>query len=85
MTQSTVNYEPASGGIESSVEQLAVPAELDSTSTKLVYLYLRTADEVTVDELRESLRMKTIALYPVLETLRRKGLVQQSGETYRCS
>ncbi|WP_129112819.1 helix-turn-helix domain-containing protein [Halegenticoccus tardaugens] len=85
MSQHTTNYDAVSNGIESTPEPLAVPAELDSAGTKLVYLYLRTAEEVTVDELRESLGMKTITLYPILSTLDRKGFVQQRGDTYRCS
>jgi DNA-binding IclR family transcriptional regulator len=63
-------------------KQIALPNELDSTSSKLVYLYLRTAGECTVDDLQSSLDMKKISLYPLLQTLSKQGLVDRDGETY---
>ncbi|WP_142856344.1 helix-turn-helix domain-containing protein [Salinigranum halophilum] len=60
-----------------------LPTELDSTSSKLVYLYLRAAGACTVDELQASLDMKKISLYPLLKSLSKKGLVDSEGETYR--
>jgi DNA-binding MarR family transcriptional regulator len=60
----------------------ALPTELDSTASKLVYLYLRTADECTVDELQSALDMKKISLYPLLTSLSKKDLVDREGETY---
>ncbi|WP_152040426.1 TrmB family transcriptional regulator [Salinigranum salinum] len=63
-------------------KQIALPNELDSASSKLVYLYLRTAGECTVDDLQSSLDMKKISLYPLLKTLSKQGLVDREGETY---
>jgi predicted transcriptional regulator len=60
-----------------------IPADIDSPSSKLVYLYLRTRGECTVDELQSSLGMRKISLYPLLEGLATKGLVDRDGETYR--
>ncbi|WP_136588702.1 helix-turn-helix domain-containing protein [Salinigranum halophilum] len=60
-----------------------LPTELDSTSSKLVYLYLRAAGACTVDELQASLDMKKISLYPLLKSLSKKGFVDSEGETYR--
>jgi predicted transcriptional regulator len=60
-----------------------LPAELDSTSSKLVYLYLRAAGACTIDELQASLDMKKISLYPLLKSLSKKDLVANEGETYR--
>ena len=64
-------------------ETVSIPTELDSTSSKLVYLYLRSAGECTVDDLQASLDMKKISLYPLLKSLSKKGLVDKSGETYQ--
>ena len=63
-------------------ETTALPSELESTSSKLVYLYLRTTGECTVDDLQASLEMKKISLYPLLKSLSKKGLVNCEGETY---
>ena len=63
-------------------KKIALPNELDSASSKLVYLYLRTAGGCTVDDLQSSLDMKKISLYPLLKTLSKQGLVDREGETY---
>ncbi|WP_372910825.1 TrmB family transcriptional regulator [Salinigranum sp.] len=60
-----------------------LPTELDSTSSKLVYLYLHASGACTIDELQSSLEMKKISLYPLLKTLSKKGLVDSEGETYQ--
>jgi predicted transcriptional regulator len=60
-----------------------LPTELESTSSKLVYLYLRSAGTCTVDDLQASLDMKKISLYPLLKSLSKKGLVDSDGETYQ--
>jgi DNA-binding MarR family transcriptional regulator len=67
---------------EPDAEPIALPAELDSAPSKLVFLYLRTAGECTVDELQSALDMKKISLYPLLKTLSKKGLVDRRGEAY---
>jgi DNA-binding IclR family transcriptional regulator len=59
-----------------------LPTELDSAPSKLVYLYLRSVGDCTVDELQSSLDMKKISLYPLLDTLAKEGLVERDGETY---
>jgi predicted transcriptional regulator len=59
-----------------------LPTELDSAASKLVYLYLRSAGESTVDELQADLDMRKISLYPLLKTLSKKGLVDREGEAY---
>ncbi|AUV81341.1 TrmB family transcriptional regulator [Salinigranum rubrum] len=59
-----------------------IPTELDSTSSKLVYLYLRASGSCTIDELQASLDMQKISLYPLLKSLSKKGLVEGEGETY---
>lgn len=59
-----------------------IPAEIESANSKLVYLYLHTAGEATVEELQSSLGMKQLALFPVLDTLSGEGLVAREGERY---
>ena len=59
----------------------ALPAEL-SAKSKLVYVYLHTADGCHVDELQENLGLKKISLYPVLKSLTERGLVRRDGMTY---
>lgn len=60
----------------------SMPDELSSPRAKLVYLALRTAPGLTVGELRASLEMPTLALYPTLELLIDRGLAERDGETY---
>ncbi|MFB6193680.1 MAG: helix-turn-helix domain-containing protein [Halobaculum sp.] len=60
---------------------VAVPDDLSSSQSKLVYLYLATHRDVTETELCESLDMRRMALYSVLKTLRRAGLIEESGGT----
>lgn len=66
----------------SAEQTTSLPTELDSAASKLVYLYLRSAGESTVDDLQAALDMRKISLYPLLTTLSKKGLVGHEGETY---
>lgn len=63
-------------------DRSTIPAEIDSTGSKLVYLYLDTAGDATIDELQSALGMKQLALFPVLDTLSTEGLVTRDGERY---
>lgn len=73
---------PPSAEADADAEPIALPTELDSTPSKLVFLYLRTAGECTVDELQSALDMKKISLFPLLKNLSKKGLVERDGESY---
>ncbi|WP_423751343.1 helix-turn-helix domain-containing protein [Salinirarus marinus] len=61
------------------------PAELVSAESKLVYFYLRSCESATVDDLHESLGMKKITIYPVLDSLRGRGLVARDGQSFRAT
>lgn len=61
-------------------EQL--PATLESSNSKLVYLYLSAVDTATVDDLQSALDMKQLTLFPLLQTLESEGLITKNGETY---
>lgn len=62
-----------------------IPDEIESTGSKLVYLYLDAVDRATVEELQSSLHMKQLALFPYLETLTGEGLVERDGQQYVCT
>lgn len=61
---------------------VSVPSDLSSDGTKLVYLYLQISGESTLDELNQSLEMKTISLLPILNTLQSKELVDRQDNYY---
>lgn len=63
-------------------DHTTIPTEIESAGSKLVYLYLDTAGDATVDELQSALGMKQLALFPVLDTLSSEGLVTRDGEHY---
>ncbi|WP_332898104.1 helix-turn-helix domain-containing protein [Haladaptatus sp. CMSO5] len=60
-----------------------LPPDLASPRAKLIYLYLRTEREATIDDLHEALDMAKIALYPILRKLIRRGYVEHEGGDYR--
>lgn len=60
-------------------EQL--PSALESSNSKLVYLYLNTTEQATVTDLQSALDMKQLALLPVLGTLADEGLITRTGDT----
>jgi predicted transcriptional regulator len=64
---------------------LVVPDSIDSPEAKLVFVYLQTSTGATVDELHERLDLPRLSLFPVLDTLRTRGLVSRQGETYVAS
>lgn len=68
----------------SDAAELTLPAEIDSTGSKLVYLYLHAAEEATIEEIQSSLHMKQLALFPYIETLTNQGLVERDGQHYVC-
>lgn len=59
-----------------------LPTELASPRAKLIYLYLRTEREATINDLHKALDMAKISLYPILRTLVRRGFVAQEGDRY---
>lgn len=63
---------------------LDVPAALTTSGAKLIYLYLRSEEEATIDELHRTLGMTKLSLYPLLQTLTARDLVKWTGITYVC-
>lgn len=58
-----------------------LPAELSPTS-KLVYLYLTERGAATVEDLKDALGVPQIRLYPTLECLERRDLVDRDGDRF---
>lgn len=62
----------------------AVPGTLQAPRTKLVYLYL-SQGEASIDSLEADLGIEKISLYPILQRLMSRGLVERTDEqAYRC-
>lgn len=68
--------------IERSTDRITVPDGLSAAESKLVYLFVATSDGVTVDDLQSSLDLKKITLFPVLDTLSKRGLIERTGDAY---
>ena len=59
-----------------------VPDDLTATDSKLVYLFVAVSDGVTVDDLQSTLDMRKIGLFPVLDTLTERGLIDRVDGEY---
>ena len=60
----------------------AIPEELNSSCSKLVYLYLQSHGGATVDELKADLDMQLLTLYGVLRRLREADLVTKTDDRW---
>lgn len=61
-------------------EQLSVPARLESPRSKLLYLVLAATGGARASELRSTLGMSSLTLYPVVRDLREAGLVERADD-----
>lgn len=61
-----------------------LPTQLNSSGAKLVYLYLKSVEGATIEELQTALDLQQLTLYSLLQTLTNHGLVDQTGSTYVC-
>lgn len=64
-------------------DRLPSVGDLESPRTKLIYLYLLVGGEATANELRSTLDVTGLSLYPTLDVLCDRGLVERVGEHYR--
>jgi DNA-binding MarR family transcriptional regulator len=62
--------------------QFALPDDIESPPAKLVYLYLASHGEATVNDLRDGLGLSTLSVLTLLDTLESKGLVRQEDAGY---
>jgi len=59
-----------------------LPDDLTAADSKLVYLFVAVSDGATVDDLQTALDIKKISLFPVLNTLSKRGLIERVEEQY---
>lgn len=64
------------------IEQLKVPSEINSNTAKLVYVYLKSVKESTLEQLCESLSLKKITVLPILSILDKNNFIEKSNQTY---
>ncbi|WP_226482855.1 helix-turn-helix domain-containing protein [Natrinema amylolyticum] len=67
--------------MSTSQQLIAIPDDLTSPQTKLVYLSLLTED-ATATDLRERLGLSKLTLFAVLESLVEKDLVYRTEDGY---
>ena len=69
--------------LQSRRRQLAIPAGIESAQAKLVYLYLCTCGNSTLEDLHEDLDIPILTLYTLLDTLESRQLITRQGRFYR--
>ncbi|AZH27178.1 TrmB family transcriptional regulator [Haloplanus aerogenes] len=68
--------------INSATDRFDLPDDLTAADSKLVYLFVAVSDGATVDDLQASLDIKKISLFPVLDTLSKRGLIERVDDEY---
>lgn len=63
--------------------RLAVPDSLESARAKLIYLYLRTCGNSTLEDLHEDLDIPILSLYSLLDELEGRDMITRQGRFYR--
>lgn len=61
---------------------LTVPDNLESSSAKLVYMYIEVTQGATLGDLREALDLTRLTLCSILRTLQDRDLVRQDGDVF---
>ena len=59
------------------------PEDVDSTAGKLIFVYLSSVVEATVDGIADALGLKLIELLPTLRSLQSAGHVERDGDSCR--
>jgi DNA-binding MarR family transcriptional regulator len=67
------------------IKDLSVPEEINSSTAKLIYVYIKSVSSATIEQLSSSLSMKRITLYPIVSTLQQKGFITKSNNLYQVS
>ncbi|GAB6862745.1 TrmB family transcriptional regulator [Haloplanus litoreus] len=68
--------------IASAADRFDIPDDLTAADTKLVYLFVTVSDGVTIGDLQSTLDIKKISLFPVLDTLSERGLIDRVDDKY---
>lgn len=63
-----------------SCDQLAVPAILESPRSKLLYVVLAATGGARPPELRSTLGMSSLSLYPIIRDLQEAGVVERTDD-----
>jgi DNA-binding MarR family transcriptional regulator len=63
-------------------DRFDLPDDLTAADSKLVYLFVAVSDGATVDDLQSALDIKKISLFPVLDTLSERGLIERIEDEY---
>jgi DNA-binding MarR family transcriptional regulator len=69
--------------LQKRTERDPLPDELNSPNAKLVYFYVDVCEETTIDDLQTCLGLQKLALFSVLDSLRKQGLVERDGDVVR--
>ena len=64
-------------------EQLNIPDEINSSTAKLVYMYLKSVTSATVDEMSSALKIKQITILPILSCLQSNKFIMKSNNEYK--
>lgn len=70
--------------MSTSTRPIAMPDDLTSPQTKLVYLSLLQAENATATDLQERLGLSKLTLFAVLESLVASNLVARTEDGYVC-
>lgn len=70
--------------MSTSTRPIAMPDDLPSPQTKLVYLSLLQAENATATDLQERLGLSKLTLFAVLESLVASNLVARTEDGYVC-
>jgi DNA-binding MarR family transcriptional regulator len=65
-----------------SVDLAAVPDGIESPRAKLVYVYCSITDGATTDQLCDNLSMTRLTLYPIIESLEDRELIERENDHY---
>lgn len=68
--------------LERTTDRFDLPDDLTAADSKLVYLFVAVSDGATVDDLQAALDIKKISLFPVLDTLSQRGLIERIEDEY---
>ena len=67
------------------IKNISVPDGINSSTAKLIYVYIKSVASTTLEQLSSSLNMKKITVYPIISTLIKKGFITQSNNIYKVS
>ncbi|MFB6165791.1 MAG: MarR family transcriptional regulator [Haloarculaceae archaeon] len=60
-----------------------IPPDVTSTKTKLVYVYVATRVETTIEEICEALGLRILGVSPLVARLCERGYCEREGDRVR--